>query len=201
VCRVRRDSASLRFRSSTWIIIRRTSWSPARAGNLHDFWLPRRAGLPAADLLHLVLRVLGPIWPGRLTAGGVPLGDCGRHGAIPGDGPGGDIVPFHKLSQWLVYSLIEPLEDAGFSITGIDALTGLAEYRNGGLFLDCGALVVRDDDLVRRIVSGRDLDPSALRRELRGRNHYPNDSRGNRRVVICRLCGRVVQGVALACCW
>jgi Protein of unknown function (DUF1688) len=124
--------------------------SPARAGNLHDFWLPRRAGLPAGDLLHLVLRVLGPIWPGRLTAGGVPLGDCGRHGAILGDGPGGDIVPFHKLSQWLVYSLIEPLEDAGFSITGIDALTGLAEYRNGGLFLDCGALVARDDNLLRR---------------------------------------------------
>ena len=59
-------------------------------------------------------------------------------------------MPFHKLSQWLVYSLIEPLEDAGFSITGIDALTGLAEYRNGGLFLDCGALVARDDDLLRR---------------------------------------------------
>ena len=120
--------------------------SPARVGNLHDFWLPRRAGLPAPDMLHLVLRALGAIWPGRLTEGGVPLGDCGRHGAIAGDG----IVPFHKLSQWLVYSLIEPLEDAGFHITGIEALTGLAEYRNGGLFLDCGALVARDDDLARR---------------------------------------------------
>ncbi len=120
--------------------------SPARVGNLHDFWLSRRAGLPAGDMLHLVLRVLGPIWPGRLALGGVPLGDCGRHGAIPGDG----IVPFHKLSQWLVYSLIEPLEDAGFHIANIDALTGLAEYRNGGLFIDCGALVARDDDLMRR---------------------------------------------------
>jgi hypothetical protein len=115
-------------------------------GNLYDFWLPRRAGLPAGDMLHLVLRVLGPIWPGRLTQCGVPLGDCGRHGRVAGDG----IVPFHKLSQWLVYSLIEPLEDAGFHIANIDALTGLAEYRNGGLFLDCGALVARDDDLMRR---------------------------------------------------
>jgi hypothetical protein len=120
--------------------------SPARVGNLYDFWLPRRAGLPAGDMLHLVLRVLGPIWPGRLTQCGVPLGDCGRHGRVAGDG----IVPFHKLSQWLVYSLIEPLEDAGFHIANIDALTGLAEYRNGGLFLDCGALVARDDDLMRR---------------------------------------------------
>jgi Protein of unknown function (DUF1688) len=119
--------------------------SPARLGNLHDFWLPRRADLPAPDMLALVLRALGPIWPGRLVLGSVPLGDCGRHGAIPGDG----IVPFHKLSQWLVYSLIEPLADAGFRISGLDRLTGLAEYRNGGLFLDCGVIVARDDDLLR----------------------------------------------------
>ncbi len=119
--------------------------SPARVGNLYDFWLPRRADLPAPDMLGVVLRALGPIWPGRLALGGVPLGDSGRHGAVPGDG----IVPFHKLSQWLVYSLIEPLGDAGFTITGRDGLTGLAEYRNGGLFLDCGAIVVRDDDLLR----------------------------------------------------
>jgi hypothetical protein len=124
--------------------------APARLGNLHDFWLPRRADLPAPDMLHLVLRALGPIWPGRLMLDGVPLGDCGRHGAIGGDG----IVPFHKLSQWLVYSLIEPLADAGFRVTGLDGLTGLAEYRNGGLFIDCGAIVAREDDLL-----GRPLDP------------------------------------------
>ena len=88
-------------------------------------------------MLRLVLPALGPIWPGRLSLDGVPLGDCGRHAAVPGDG----LVPFHKLSQWLVYSLIEPLADAGFTITDIDGLTGLAEYRNGGLFLDTGVLV------------------------------------------------------------
>jgi hypothetical protein len=114
--------------------------SPARLGNLYDFWLPRHAGLAAPEMLRLVLRALGSIWPGRITVDGVPLGDCGRHGAIPDDG----IVPFHKLSQWLVYSLIEPLVEAGFSITDLDGLTGLAEYRNGGLFIDCGAIVRRD---------------------------------------------------------
>ena len=77
---------------------------------------------------------LGPIWPNRLSLGGVALGDCGRHSAVPGDG----IVPFHKLSQWLAYSLVEPLEAGGLRITGLDGLTGLAEYRNGGLLLDCG---------------------------------------------------------------
>ena len=43
-------------------------------------------------------------------------------------------------SQWLTYSLIEPLQDAGLVVEGLDALTGLAEYRNGGLFLDLGVL-------------------------------------------------------------
>jgi Protein of unknown function (DUF1688) len=59
-------------------------------------------------------------------------------------------VPFHKLSQWLTYSLIEPLADAGFVITDIDGLTGLAEYRNGGLLLDCGAIMPRGEALLRR---------------------------------------------------
>jgi hypothetical protein len=119
---------------------------PARLGDLYDHWLPRREALPAPDMLRLVLRAFGPIWPGRLSLDGVSLGDCDQHGAVPGDG----IVPFHKLSQWLVYSLIEPLEAAGFAITDIDGLTGLAEYRNGGLFLDCGVINPREDDLLRR---------------------------------------------------
>src|SRR5215472_8650353 len=106
---------------------------PARPGHLYDYWLARRAGLPAPDMLRLVLRAFGPIWPGRLS-----------HGAVPGDG----MVPFHKLSQWLTYSLIEPLAEAGFTITDIDGLTGLAEYRNGGLFLDCGIIVPNAPNLL-----------------------------------------------------
>jgi hypothetical protein len=120
--------------------------SPARLGHLYDYWLPRQSGLPAPDMLRVLLRALGPIWPGRLSLKGVPLGDCGKHSAIAGDG----LVPFHKLSQWLVYSLIEPLAEAGFNITDIDGLTGLAEYRNGGLFLDCGIIVPRDETLLRQ---------------------------------------------------
>jgi hypothetical protein len=119
---------------------------PARLGHLYDYWLPQRSELPAPDLLRLVLRSFGPIWPGRLSLGGVPLGDCGHHSAVPRDG----IVPFHKLSQWLVYSLIEPLAEAGFTITDIDGLTGLAEYRNGGLFLDCGVIAPRDETLLQQ---------------------------------------------------
>ena len=53
-------------------------------------------------------------------------------------------MPLHKLSQWLAYSLIEPLQEAGIEVTDIDGLTGLAEYRNGGLFIDTGVLTLRD---------------------------------------------------------
>jgi hypothetical protein len=56
------------------------------------------------------------------------------------------LVPFHKLSQWLTYSLVEPLEQAGLRVTGLGALTGLAEYRNGGLFVDDGVLAPRQPD-------------------------------------------------------
>jgi hypothetical protein len=54
------------------------------------------------------------------------------------------LVPLHKLSQWLAYSLIEPLQAAGIAVTDIDGLTGLAEYRNGGLLIDTGVLALRD---------------------------------------------------------
>jgi hypothetical protein len=55
----------------------------------------------------------------------------------------------HKLSQWLTYSLIEPLAEAGLAITGLDRLTGLAEYRNGGLFLDLGVLAAVHEAVAR----------------------------------------------------
>ena len=54
------------------------------------------------------------------------------------------LVPLHKLSQWMTYSLIEPMREAGVAVTDIDGLTGLAEYRNGGLFVDAEVLALRD---------------------------------------------------------
>ena len=33
-----------------------------------------------------------------------------------------EIVPFHKLSQWLSYSLLEPFEWAGVKVVGLDVL-------------------------------------------------------------------------------
>lgn len=115
--------------------------APARLGNLADSWRARAVGgeLPAAEILATLLHALGPMWPGRVELEGVALGDCWPHPAASGG-----LVPFHKLSQWLAYSLLEPLADAGIEVTGLDDLTGLPEYRNGGLLLDLGLLEAKD---------------------------------------------------------
>jgi hypothetical protein len=76
-----------------------------------------------------IVAALGPVWPRRTTGDDAARGDVWAHSTF---GP----VPFHKLSQWLTYSLCEPLEWSGVRVVDLDALTGLAEYRNGGLFVD-----------------------------------------------------------------
>jgi Protein of unknown function (DUF1688) len=118
----------------------------ARPGGLFDHFaaLLENRAIPAARILSELLHHLGPVWPSRLTLGGVPLGDSWRHPSLRTADATSEIVPLHKLSQWLAYSLIEPLQWAGISVTEVDGLTGLAEYRNGGLFIDTGVLAFRD---------------------------------------------------------
>lgn len=127
-----------------------------RPGGLldHLLWIAseRRApggsvvrGMPlsidAPTILTAILDGLSPIWPGRIELAGVNLGDVWRHRAAGGTGPSAGLVPFHQLSQWLAYSIFEPLKRAGNSIIQHGALTGLPEYRNGGLLVDLGVLV------------------------------------------------------------
>ncbi|MEH2605895.1 hypothetical protein V1277_005272 [Bradyrhizobium sp. AZCC 1588] len=118
----------------------------ARPGGLFDHLTgTAEAGVIAAStILSELLRQLGPIWPSRITLGGIPLGDCWRHPALKTEDATSELVPLHKLSQWLSYSLIEPIQRTGLRVTDIDGLTGLAEYRNGGLFVDAGVLLLRD---------------------------------------------------------
>lgn len=118
---------------------------PARIGNLYDHLTARAMDgcLPAKAIFAAVLAGLAPIWPGRVALGGENLGDVWRHGAIRRDDPSDGLVPFHKLSQWLTYSLVEPLEDAGLRITELETLTGLPEYRNGGLLVDLDVLACK----------------------------------------------------------
>ncbi len=106
--------------------------------------------LPAKTILTAVIEGLGNIWPGRIAIANVNLGDVWIHPALKGDKPYQEYVPFHKLSQWLTYSLLEPLQEFGIEITGLDELTGLPEYRNGGLFLDLGLLEVKDTTILQK---------------------------------------------------
>jgi Protein of unknown function (DUF1688) len=118
-----------------------------RPGGLFDLLTRSTAtdSLPATDILGALLTHLGPIWAGRLSLGGVPLGDTWHHPLVVADDATAGLVPFHKLSQWLAYSLIEPLQWAGWTVTEIDGLTGLPEYRNGGLMLDLGVIALKNE--------------------------------------------------------
>jgi hypothetical protein len=124
---------------------------PPRPGGLFDHFaaLAVAGDISAPTILSELLRHLGPIWPSRLTLGGVPLGDCWRHPALTASDSTNGLVPLHKLSQWMAYSLIEPLQWSGISVSDIDGLTGLSEYRNGGLFVDSGVLQLRNPEDAR----------------------------------------------------
>ncbi len=118
----------------------------ARPGGMYDALKARavEGALPAPAILDALLEGLGPIWENRPVLDGAPLGDCWPHPQL-------GLTPLHKLSQWLAYSLIEPLQAAGVTVTKIDGLTGLAEYRNGGLFIDSGVLALRDASAINAV--------------------------------------------------
>ena len=106
---------------------------------------PHTADIAAHDILSQLLMSLSEIWPSGNSIGNVPLGDCWRHSAVRGDGLTDGWMPFHKLSQWMTYSLLEPFEWCGVKVRDAHLLTALPEYRNGGLLLDSGLLRLRDE--------------------------------------------------------
>ena len=133
----------------------------ARPGLIYDRLTAggTRTVVSASEVLGELLRCLSPIWPSGSKVQGLPAGDVWSHrwaGAAvgktttPSDRTTDGWVPFHKLSQWMTYSLLEPLQWAGVTVTGLDALTGLPEYRNGGLLLDAGVIVPRNPRLLAR---------------------------------------------------
>ena len=125
-----------------------------RPGSIFDLFgtlVAPTADVAAHDILSQLLTALAPIWPSDNTIGDFAMGDCWRHPAVRGEGASDGWMPFHKLSQWLTYSLLEPFLWAGFKLRGLDGLTGLPEYRNGGLFMDTGVLVLRDPGHVDKV--------------------------------------------------
>ncbi len=77
-----------------------------RPGGLFDHLssLATNGRLEAPTILSEVLTHLGPIWPSRLSLGGVALGDCWKHSSLKTGDETTGLVPLHKLSQWLSYS-------------------------------------------------------------------------------------------------
>lgn len=118
----------------------------ARPSALFDRMLSG-ATISAPAILRALLDGFGGIWRahGSSESGHEMPGDVWRHTHAGGVGPTQGYVPFHKLSQWLAYSLFEPFEWAGMMVTDRDALTALPEYRNGGLLIDTGVLRLQDD--------------------------------------------------------
>ena len=115
-----------------------------RPGALFDTLSRDRHAIDARDLLHALLEGLGSIWLTGNAQDGIALGDVWRHPYAGGNDATAGWVPFHKLSQWLAYSLFEPFEWAGVAVTGGEKLTALPEYRNGGLLLDTSVLALVD---------------------------------------------------------
>ena len=96
---------------------------------------------------------LTPIWPAsRTQIDGVPMGDAWPCSVMPSHPthPWENIVPFHKLTQWMTYSLMVPMTRLlHVHFAGAELLTGLPEYRNGGLFIDVGLLTLKPEDAKR----------------------------------------------------
>ncbi|QLQ80199.1 hypothetical protein HG537_0D02000 [Torulaspora globosa] len=124
-------------------------------------------GLP--DVWNTLMDGLVDIWPkGRTTVEGQPIGDAWTLDTkILASGAQGlwhdnlldSIVTFHKLTQWLCYSILVPLEAYGhnFNVTNKSLQTGLPEYRNGGLFCDFGVLELKDEHRKRGLELSKTL--------------------------------------------
>lgn len=109
--------------------------------------------IPLPTLWNTLMESLTPIWPAtRTQIDGFPIGDAWPCSVMPSHPthPWENIVPFHKLTQWLTYSLMVPMTKLlHVHFAGAELLTGLPEYRNGGLFIDTGLLTLKPEDQKR----------------------------------------------------
>lgn len=111
--------------------------------------------------------ILIPSWPkNRTQIRGQPIGDAWplrvlveAAGTDVKDAETVAIQPFHKLTQWLGYSLTVPfVRILGLKAVNDDLGTGLPEYRNGGLFSDLEVLTLKPEVLEEgRKASGQEL--------------------------------------------
>lgn len=135
-----------------------------RLGHLFDAMKARASktsrgrSIPARRMLSMILEAFSPIWPSRHTVMGVSIGDVWPHPFAGGAGPSAGLVPFHTFSQWMTYSLIGVLEEAGILVDDVAELPGMTEYRTCGLFVDDGVLVPRSES-VRTVIHDVGSEP------------------------------------------
>ncbi|KAG9246408.1 hypothetical protein BJ878DRAFT_497140 [Calycina marina] len=134
-----------------------------RPGNMLDYLIshPRTVAssvpiVPFPVLWSVLVDGLAPIWPSsRTIIDGTSVGDAWplkvlQSSLLPSSQPWEGIIPFHKLTQWLCYSLMQPMYKLmNMHFAGSDSMTGLPEYRNGGLFIDTGVLSLKERDSAR----------------------------------------------------
>ncbi|KAJ4423789.1 hypothetical protein N0V82_001528 [Gnomoniopsis sp. IMI 355080] len=147
-----------------------------RPGHMLDYLLShpstQASSMPIVllpTLWDVLMTGLAPIWPPSRTAiNGISLGDAWPCSSMPqptassgpsfspfpnarsGSAAWESILPFHKLTQWLTYSLMQPMQQLmKIHFAGQHLLTGLPEYRNGGLFVDLGVLTLKGEDMAR----------------------------------------------------
>jgi hypothetical protein len=120
-----------------------------RPGNIVDFVLKSvvNGRVSIKVLWEAIIVGLEPVWPCK----GHQRGDVWCYSELKQIGVNcSDFIPFHKLSQWLTYSMIEVFEEIGVQFDELDLMTGLAEYRNGGLMIDFDVLVPKDPLILSR---------------------------------------------------
>ncbi|GAV54497.1 hypothetical protein ZYGR_0AM00350 [Zygosaccharomyces rouxii] len=143
--------------------------SDARPGGIVDYLKKETSTDNCIDLNDVWKALMDgfvTIWPqGRATIQGQPLGDSWSLDTKLKTGKDWDddflnsLVTFHKLTQWLCYSLLVPLEKYGFKfqISNKELQTGLPEYRNGGLFYDFGVIALKPEHLKRGLALSETL--------------------------------------------
>jgi hypothetical protein len=121
----------------------KNTFTTARPSDLMNLFIDGNQ-VDAVQVLKTILKYLGPIWPSRLSLNNHALGDTWSHPSLGEPGSFESLVPFHKLSQWLSYSILDACLLGGYQVVNVAELTGLPEYRNGGLFLDLEIIKLKD---------------------------------------------------------
>ncbi|KAG0046445.1 hypothetical protein BGZ83_008403 [Gryganskiella cystojenkinii] len=142
--------------------------APLRPGNMVDYLFkegsdrPRRKDkyvVRTESLFKVIIDGFAEVWPPSRTAfNGVSLGDVWPCDSLETPGQPADstdhFVAFHKLSQWMTYSIMEPLENLlNIEWEHSHLLTGLPEYRNGGLLVDIGFMSLKPKEEERGLAN------------------------------------------------